>query len=108
MALRWPNKDPDETLDYSVDWSRFLRTGTTISQVIWFIKDANGVRTRFDAGDTVNGLTTTSQSISTNGTVASIFLSAGTLNTKYNLFCNMTDSRAVTAERGVSITIKEQ
>jgi len=26
MSFRWPSKDPDETLDYSVDWSRFLDT----------------------------------------------------------------------------------
>jgi non-ribosomal peptide synthetase component E (peptide arylation enzyme) len=107
MALRWPNKDPDETLDYSIDWSRFLRTGTTISQVIWFVKNENDVKTRFDAGTTVNGLTSTAQTISTNGTVASIFLSGGTTS-KYTLFCNMTDNRGVTAERSVTIFIREQ
>jgi hypothetical protein len=35
MALRWPVKDPDETLDYSIDWSRFLGSGITISAVTW-------------------------------------------------------------------------
>jgi len=107
-SFRFPNKDPDETLDYSVDWSRFLRQGTSISQVIWFIIDENGVKTRFDAGDTVNGLTTTAQNISSDGTVATIFLSAGTVNTQYKLFCNMTDTRAISAERAITIRIKEQ
>ena len=37
MSFTWPNKDPDEQLDYSVDWSRFLDTAT-ISNVEWFVK----------------------------------------------------------------------
>ena len=24
MSYKWPDKDKDEILDYSVDWSRFL------------------------------------------------------------------------------------
>ena len=34
MALRWPDKDPDELLDYTVDWSRYLDT-LTIASVEW-------------------------------------------------------------------------
>tara|TARA_R110002124_G_scaffold144945_1_gene310099 strand:- start:16 stop:567 length:552 start_codon:yes stop_codon:yes gene_type:complete len=37
MSFRWPVKDPDEQLDYSVDWSRFL-VGATISSVVWHVK----------------------------------------------------------------------
>ena len=37
MSFRWPNKDPDETLDYSVDWSRFLGSAT-IASVVWSVK----------------------------------------------------------------------
>ena len=36
MSFRWPVKDPDEQLDYSMDWSRFLDTAT-ISSVTWFV-----------------------------------------------------------------------
>jgi len=28
MAYKWPDKDPDEVVDYSVDWSRFLGDDT--------------------------------------------------------------------------------
>ena len=38
MSFRWPNKDPDETLDYSIDWSRYLGSAT-ISSVQWLIVD---------------------------------------------------------------------
>ena len=37
MSYRWPLKDPDETLDYSVDWSRFLGTAT-ISSAVWYVQ----------------------------------------------------------------------
>ena len=40
MSYRWPLKDPDETLDYSVDWSRFLNTAT-ISSITWFVQTDN-------------------------------------------------------------------
>ena len=44
-SLRWPNKDPDEVLDYTVDWSRVLGSDT-ISTVSWFI-DVDGVKEVF-------------------------------------------------------------
>ena len=42
MSLKWPNKDPDETLDYSIDWSRFL-DDATISSFTWFVYDENDI-----------------------------------------------------------------
>ena len=38
MAYKWPNKDPDEIADFSVDWSRFLDTDT-IASVVWLAED---------------------------------------------------------------------
>ena len=107
MSLRFPKKDKDDTLDYSVDWSRFLGANT-ISQVIWFVKNENGVKTRIDAGSTVNNITSTSQSISTNGKVAVIFLSGGTNNLTYSFTCSITDTRGISTERGINLTIKER
>ena len=37
MSFRWPIKDPDERLDYSIDWSRFLGTAT-FSSTVWSVK----------------------------------------------------------------------
>ena len=42
MSYKWPEKDPDETADFSVDWSRFIPE-TTLSAASWFIKNASGV-----------------------------------------------------------------
>jgi hypothetical protein len=47
VAFRWPNKDPDEILDYSVDWSRYLGSAT-ITNVSWFVDNADGVKTAID------------------------------------------------------------
>jgi hypothetical protein len=37
MSLVWPNKDPDELLDYSVDWTSALGT-LTITNVAWSVR----------------------------------------------------------------------
>ena len=66
MSFKWPNKDPDETLDYSMDWSRFLgydhatSLGATIVANLWFIDNASGVKTQISTTEntTVNGITT--------------------------------------------------
>lgn len=105
MSFRWPNKDPDETLDYSVDWSRFL-SGATISSVIWFVDNSSGVKTALPASNTVNGLQNVAQTIS-NG-VATINLSLGTNNIEYKIYCNMSDSSGSVAERVIRLRIKEQ
>ena len=105
--LKFPNKDKDDTLDYSVDWSRFLGTNT-ISQVLWFVKNENGVKTRINAGDTINNITSTSQLISTNGKVAIICVSGRTNNLTYSFTCSITDSRGLSTERSINITIKER
>jgi hypothetical protein len=41
---KWPDKDKDEILDYSIDWSRFLGDDT-ISGVTWYITGSDNVKT---------------------------------------------------------------
>jgi hypothetical protein len=105
MSFRWPNKDPDETLDYSVDWSRWLN-GATISSVLWFVDNSSGVKTALPASNTVNGLQNVAQTIS--GGVATINLGLGTNNIEYKIYCNMSDSSGSVAERVIRLRIKEQ
>ena len=33
MSYKWPDKDKDEVVDYSVDWSRFIGDDTVALQV---------------------------------------------------------------------------
>ena len=106
MSLKWPPKDPDETLDYTVDWTRFLRAGETISSVAWYINDASGVKQAVTSGSTVNAIAV-AQTGST-GTTATIYLSGGTNNTQYTIFCAVTLSSGVVAERSITLSIKER
>jgi hypothetical protein len=105
MSFRWPNKDPDETLDYSVDWSRWLN-GATISSVVWSVDDSTGTKTTIAASDTVNGIQNVSQTVS--GGVATINLGLGTANIEYKFYCTMSDSSGNVAERVIRLRVKEQ
>ena len=105
MSFKWANKDPDEILDYSVDWSRFLGTAT-IASVVWSVDNASGVKTAITAGATVNGIQNVSQT--NTSTVATINLGLGTLNEEYKFYCRMTDSTGSIAERVIKLRIKEQ
>ena len=106
MSYRWPNKDPDETLDYSIDWSRFLGTGVTISSVQWFVDNESGVKTAINAGQTVNSIQNVAQT--SNSTVATINIGSGTNNVEYKFYCRITDSSGSQAERVVKLRIKER
>jgi len=114
MAFRWPVKDPDETLDYSMDWSRWLDTAT-ITSVTWFVKTPEIGKTQIDAGETLttaSGSTVTDsiQNISqTNtNTVATINLGGGVLNRDYSFICQIVDSTGSTAERTVKLNIRQK
>jgi hypothetical protein len=106
MSYRWPNKDKDEQLDYSVDWSRWLGDGVTISVVNWFVDDSAGVKTAFTPTSIVNGLQNIANTNTT--TVATINLALGTNNVEYKLHCRITDSSGSIAERTIKLRIKEQ
>jgi hypothetical protein len=106
MSLKWPNKDPDDVLDYSVDWSRFLGI-ETIGSVAWSILDADGVEQAWTAPNIVNGLQLVSETKNT--TVATIQIGMGTNNTTYDIFCEVTLSPSnSTAKRKIKIKVQEQ
>lgn len=104
MSFRWPSKDKDEILDYSVDWSRWL-AGATISSITWYVNDATGVKTAFTAGNVVNGLQNIAQTVS--GGVSTINLGLGTNNVEYKITCAMTDNTGNLVERVIRLKIKE-
>jgi len=115
MSFRWPNKDPDETLDYSVDWSRFLETAT-INSVKWFVKSSlYDTKTELQAGQDLttassNATTDSIQNVSqTNtNTVATINIGGGQNNVEYTFSCQMTDNTGSTAERTIKLRLKER
>ena len=115
MSFRWPSKDPDETLDYSVDWSRFLDTAK-INSVVWFVKSSlYNTKTTLTAGANLTSasggaVTDTIQNVSQTNTdtVATINISGGQNNVEYTFFCQMTDDTGSTAERSIKLRLKER
>jgi len=105
MSFRWPNKDPDELLDYSIDWSRFIGAAS-ISSAVWYVEDSAGVKTLIAAGAVVNGIQNVSQTIS--NAITTINIGLGTNNIEYKFTCRITDSTGSVAERAVRLRIKEQ
>jgi len=105
MSLKWPNKDPDDQLDYSINWKPALGSDT-ISSVVWKIHDADGVAQTWASGATINGLQHVS-STNTN-TVATIYLGSGTAFTNYKIICRMTASDATIREQEVRIRVVEK
>lgn len=103
MLYRWPDKDANETLDFTVDWTAFLN-GDTITGANWYIVDADGIKTPVTVGTTVNSLVAAQFSHTT--TTATIYLGGGIDNTTYTIVCSATTASGCTAERSVKLRIR--
>jgi hypothetical protein len=89
-TLRWPDKDKDEVLDYTIDWSARLATDT-IATSTWFL-------------DT--GITATMDSFDTTSTT--IWLQGGTDGVKYLCLNRVTTSGGRTMDQTVALKVKEK
>lgn len=88
MAKRWPDKDPDEVLDYQLDWSARLGDDT-ISASLWIVPD---------------GITKDSDSNTT--TTTTVWLSGGSVSTRpYSVVNRVTTAAGRVMEESVSINI---
>ena len=112
MSLRWPDKDPDEQLDYTVDWSRYLDT-LTIASVAWrFIQTDGTESSNLSASDTINGMTV--NRIANTTPTAPIVLSGGTANIDNKLICEITTSTstkttaAIVTKRVINLRVRER
>lgn len=105
MAYKWPDKDPDEILDYSVDWSRLLGDDT-LSASVWFIKDETDQKVRVSDSEVVNGLQFVTGTIS--GKVATARFSLGTVNIRYVVTCQITTGEGLQYERDIYLRIQEK
>ena len=105
MAYRWPDKDPDETSDYSVDWSRFI-TEADISAAFWSLKLDDGTKDQFSDAETVDGLQFVQGTLS--GKVATARFALGTVNKRYTVLCKVQTSDGLTFERAIHLRITEK
>ena len=83
-------KDPDATLDYAVDWAPYL-DNDTIESVLWTVP---------------TGLSLTAQS--NDDTVATVWLSGGTVGTTFKVVCRITTLAGRIDDRTLKLTIKEK
>lgn len=92
-ALRWPKKDPQERLDYSLTWEKeMLKVGDSLFESYWRIED-----------DPENTLTTDANGIS--GNVTYIWLLGGTPGVTYNLVNTVHTDAGRIYERTVQLTV---
>lgn len=103
MSLKWPPKDPQEVLDFTVDWTDFLGTDE-IQSVAWFVIDSQGVRTAFNYRDEVDTLVNMQQTH--NSKQATIYLGGGTSGSQYEIICNITTLVGNIAERTVRLPVR--
>ena len=80
-------KDPDATLDYAVDWAPYL-DNDTIESVLWTVPA---------------GLSLTAQS--NDDTVATVWLSGGTVGISYEVVCRITTMAGRIDDRTISVLI---
>lgn len=90
--LKWPFKDPDEVLDYQIDWSPRLIDGDIIINSI-FIPDTSSGDINVDS----TAFTTTS---------STIWLSGGAINATYIFVNRVTTEAGRTMDQSVSIQIR--
>lgn len=106
MSMKWPNKDPDEVLDYSIDWSRFLGNATILNYT-WFVDDAEGVKTQLsDSGPLVNGIQLVSST--STSTVTTAHFGSGVDNRQYKITCQIADTNGLVVERSVRLRVRNK
>ena len=89
MTLKWDPKDPDEVLDYEIDWSGRLATGDTIATSTWIVP---------------TGITKNSDTYTTTKSI--IWLSGGTIGETYVFTCRITTAANRTHDQSVKLQIK--
>ena len=105
MSYKWPEKDPDETADFSVDWSRFLGSDSIVSSV-FFVDDSDGTKTQVSTAQIVNGLQFIAGTLA--GNVATARFGLGINNTRYNVTCRIVTTQGLQYERYVTLPIRER
>jgi hypothetical protein len=98
-ALRWERgKDPNETIDYSVDWSNDLGSTDAISTSTW----------TFDAANVDTALTKSSPSIDSTLKVTTIWFAAGTEAVTYKITNQIVTTGGRTIERSITLLVSSR
>ena len=87
--MDWPAKDPDEVLDYKLDWSARLASGDTIASSAWVVP--NGIA---------------QDSATSDDTTATIWLSGGEAGRSYAIQCRVTTAQGRTHDQTVRLPVR--
>lgn len=90
--LQWPVKDPDEVLDYAVDWSARIASGDAILSSSW---------PAFPDGLTKNSDTFTD-------TTSTVWLAGGTSGVRYKLTNRIVTSGGRTMDEAIQLSVKSK
>jgi len=94
MALEWEDfKDPDEILDYKLNWAPRLEPGDTIVTSIWLLP-------------TVTGAPLVQESAEFTTTSSTIWLAGGELNATYDITNRVTTMGGRTMDQTVRLKCK--
>ena len=93
MALKRFVKDPQEVLDYVIDWSEWLVAGDTINAVT--VTTPTGI------------VTTVPSAPSFTTTTTKIWVSGGTAGDSYNIACSVNNVGTRQVERSITIQIND-
>ena len=88
-------KDPASTVDYSVDWSDWVRTGEAINSTVWDIVP-------LEAGGLAAGGEFASAA------VRGVYVSGGIAGNLYRLSCTIATDQGRVVARGMTIRILER
>lgn len=83
-------KDPNDSLDYQINWARWLSDGETVAASAWTVP---------------SGLTLVASSFTTTTTIARI--SGGTVSQTYNVQNRITTSSGQIKDESVNLRIRE-
>lgn len=93
MARSWPAKDPNDVLDYQIDWSRRLDTGDSIGNAAFSLA-------------VPAGLTIVSQSFTANS--ATVWLSGGNAGQTAQILCRISTAGGRQMDITTRLAIAEQ
>lgn len=94
VALKWPDKDPNDVLDYVVDWTARLDPDTdTIQSSSWIVP---------------TGITRDTDLVMAGNKKTKIWLSGGTAGTTYSFVNRIVTTGGRTMDQTVKIKVKEK
>lgn len=95
-------KDPDEKLDFSIDWQNWLQTDDFITTSTW--EADSGITISSSPAPSITKLNTSSPTAS----MARCWVEGGTLRTKYKLTNTIVTDGGRTAQNSIYISIVEK